>query len=127
MDFRRRFFFGLGVRLTLLLVAVFLFVGSLQRTDLGAARIVAALGVIGALLWLWRHIQLTNVELARFIDAVRFGDFAQGFAHAGQGSGFSELGVALDEAIKRLRGERHELTEANASTKPCWTMPRPPC
>lgn len=113
MDFRRRFFFGLALRLTVLLAAVFLFVGALQRDDLAAARIVAALGVLGALAWLWRHIQLTNVELARFIDAVRFGDFAQGFGHGGQGSGFSELGAALDDAIKKLRSERHQLSEAN--------------
>jgi hypothetical protein len=38
---------------------------------------------------------------------VRFGDFAQGFAYQSYGSGFAELGAALDEAIKKLRGERH--------------------
>ena len=53
------------------------------------------------------------MELARFIDAVRFGDLSQSFAHRAEGSGFAELGEALDEAIRRLRDERHRLIDAN--------------
>ena len=53
------------------------------------------------------------MELSRFIDAVKFGDFSQGFSHRGQGSGFFELSGTLDEAIKRLRDERHKLIDAN--------------
>jgi hypothetical protein len=53
---------------------------AMGREDLGAAAVVAFLMVGGALWWLWHYVQATNVALARFIDAVRFGDFAQGFA-----------------------------------------------
>ena len=62
---------------------------------------------------LWHYIQRTNMELARFIDAVRFGDFSQGFSHRGQGSGFGDLNEVLDESIKKLRDERHKLIDAN--------------
>jgi nitrogen fixation/metabolism regulation signal transduction histidine kinase len=113
MKIGHSFAIGLGARLAVLLGAVFLFVGAMGREDLGAARLVAALLVAGALWWLWHYVQATNVALARFIDAVRFGDFAQGFAYRSYGSGFVELGAALDEAIKKLRGERHQLSEAN--------------
>jgi nitrogen fixation/metabolism regulation signal transduction histidine kinase len=113
MKLGRSFLFGLALRLAVLVAAVFLFVAAMGRDDLGAARIVAALMVAGAAAWIWLYVRSTNVALARFIDAVRFGDFAQGFVHSGQGSGFGELGEALDEAIKKLRSERHELTEAN--------------
>ncbi|HEY0116086.1 MAG TPA: sensor histidine kinase, partial [Allosphingosinicella sp.] len=113
MRFGRSFLLGLALRLLVLLAAVFVFVAALGRADLGAARIVAGLLVIAAAAWLWRYVTQTNVALARFVDAVRFGDFAQGFDHKGQGSGFAELGAALDEAIRKLRSERHELSEAN--------------
>jgi nitrogen fixation/metabolism regulation signal transduction histidine kinase len=53
------------------------------------------------------------MELARFIDAVRFADFSQGFSHRFQGSGFGELGAVLDDAIKRMRDEKHKLIDAN--------------
>jgi nitrogen fixation/metabolism regulation signal transduction histidine kinase len=111
--FGHRFLLGLAWRLALLLVAAFGFAAALGRADLGAARIVAGLLVLGAAALLWRHVQRTNLELSRFIDAVRFGDFSQGFSHRGQGSGFAELSGTLDEAIKRLRDERHKLIDAN--------------
>ncbi len=111
--FGHRFLLGLVWRLALLVLAALAFAASFSRPDLGAARIVAGLLVVGAALWLWRHVQRTNLELSRFIDAVRFGDFSQGFSHRGQGSGFAELSTTLDEAIKRLRDERHKLIDAN--------------
>ena len=95
MIFRSRFLIGLVWRLALLLLAAFAFVAALQRPDLGAARVVAGLLVIGAAAMLWRHVQRTNMELARFIDAVKFGDFSQGFSHRADGSGFAELGGAV--------------------------------
>jgi two-component system, NtrC family, nitrogen regulation sensor histidine kinase NtrY len=110
---RGSFLFGLGWRLALLLGAAFLFLQSLAAPHLGAARIVAALAVIAATLYLWRHIQSTNRELARFVDALKFGDFSQGFGHRFHGSGFGELGKVLDEGIKRLRDEKHRLIDAN--------------
>jgi nitrogen fixation/metabolism regulation signal transduction histidine kinase len=58
-------------------------------------------------------VQRTNLEISRFIDAVKFGDFSQGFPHRGQGSGFSELAQVLDEAIRKMRDERHKLIDAN--------------
>ncbi|HEX8193424.1 MAG TPA: ATP-binding protein [Allosphingosinicella sp.] len=113
MGFRSRFAFGLATRVGLLLLAAFAFVQTLYMPGLGAARIVALLLCCGAGAHLWRYIQRTNRELARFIDAVRFGDLGQGFAHRWSGSGFAELGEALDQGIKRLRDERHNLSDAN--------------
>lgn len=111
--FGHRFILGLAWRVGLLLLAAFGFAAALARPDLGAARLVAGLLVIAAAALLWRHVQRTNMELSRFIDAVKFGDFSQGFSHRGQGSGFHELSGTLDEAIKRLRDERHKLIDAN--------------
>jgi two-component system, NtrC family, nitrogen regulation sensor histidine kinase NtrY len=113
MGFRRRFASGLIARLFILLLMAFLFVQSLHVERLGAARLVAALLFVGATLSLWRYIQRTNVELARFIEAIRFGDLSHGFAHQHRGSGFEELAEALDHSIRRLRDERHLLSDAN--------------
>ena len=111
--FGNRFLIGLAWRLALLVLTAFGFVEALGRPDLGAARIVAGLIVLGAAAVLWRHVQRTNMEVARFIDAVRFGDFSQGFSHRGQGSGFGDLSAVLDQAIKRMRDDRHKLIDAN--------------
>lgn len=113
MDFRGRFVLGLLWRAALLAGAIALFVASLSREGLGVARLLAAAGVVWALYELWRYIQRTNVELARFLEAVRLGDLSQSFAHRADGSGFTEIGEALDQGIRSLRDERHRLTEAN--------------
>lgn len=113
MGFRRRFIIGLLLRVALLLLTAFAFVYSLTVEGLGAARVLAGFLFIGATAGLWRYIQRTNVELARYVEAVRFGDLSQNFTHLNEGSGFSEFGHALDQGIKRLREERHRLSDDN--------------
>jgi nitrogen fixation/metabolism regulation signal transduction histidine kinase len=80
---------------------------------LGAARVIAGFICLWAVLGLWRYVQRTNLELARFVDAVRFGDLSQNFSTVERGSGFGEVGDALDEGMRRLREERHRLSDAN--------------
>jgi nitrogen fixation/metabolism regulation signal transduction histidine kinase len=112
-SFTQRFLFGLAWRTALLLVAAFLFVASLRVEGLAAARLVAAFLCVAAVAGLWRFVQRTNLELARFVDAIRFGDLSQSFNNRHTGSGFSEFGEALEQGMQRLREERHRLTDIN--------------
>jgi nitrogen fixation/metabolism regulation signal transduction histidine kinase len=113
VNFRRNFLFGLVWRAALLLLTAFAFLEAMDREGLGAARLLAGLVCLGAIAELWRFVQRTNRELARFVDAVRFGDLSQNFTHRNEGSGFGEFGEALDQGIRRLREERHRLSDAN--------------
>ena len=111
MHFKRRYIIGLLWRVALLLLTAYAFVYSLTIEGLGAARILAAFIFLGATAGLWRYIQRTNLELARFVEAVRFGDLSQNFTLLNEGSGFSEFGDALEQGINRLREERHRLSD----------------
>jgi two-component system nitrogen regulation sensor histidine kinase NtrY len=111
MAFRARFVVGLAWRAALLLAAAFLFAASLTLQGLVAARVIAGALCVWAVAELWRYIQRTNVEVARFLEAIRLGDLSQSFSGGG-GSGFGEIGRALDEGIRSLREERHRLTDA---------------
>ena len=113
MGFRGRFLAGLVLWVGLLLLTGSALVLSLHTPGLGAARIVAALACIGALAGLWHHVRQTNLQLARFLDAVRFGDLSQNFGSTKDGSGFGEVAEALNQATSRLRDERHQLSDAN--------------
>ncbi|HEX5183850.1 MAG TPA: ATP-binding protein [Allosphingosinicella sp.] len=108
----RRFLLGLLWRAALFLGVAFLFVLSLLTPGLGAARILAGLACLGTLFALWRHVSRTNVEIARFVEAMRLGDLSQSFSHGREGSGFGEMGTALDGAVRALREERHRLGDA---------------
>ena len=113
MAFRGRFVAGLGWRALLLLATALGFAAALSTPGLGAARLLTGALCLWAVAELWRYIQRTNVELARYLEAVRLGDLSQSFAHRTQGSGFSEVGEALEQGIRRLREERHRLTDAS--------------
>ncbi|MBV8685640.1 MAG: sensor histidine kinase [Alphaproteobacteria bacterium] len=113
MAFRGRFVAGLAWRAALLFATAFLFAGSLTREGLGAARLLAAAACVWTVADLWRYIQRTNREVARFLEAVRLGDLSQSFSHRAAGSGFTEISEALDQGIRALREERHRLTDAS--------------
>lgn len=113
MGFKRRFVVGLAWRAALLLGTIYLFVVTLGIDGLGVARLLAAGLCLWTLYALWLYIQRTNTELARFLEAVRLGDLSQSFAHRADGSGFTDIGQALDQGIRRLRDERLRLTESN--------------
>lgn len=108
MGFDRRFTLGLSVWILLLVATLVAAGAALLEPDLGAARLVACAFVIAAFAGLWRHVTRTNRTVARFLEALRFGDTAMLFDGAG-GAGFSELGRSLNEAMARFRAEQARL------------------
>jgi nitrogen fixation/metabolism regulation signal transduction histidine kinase len=110
MGSSRSFAAGYVWRMLALLAAAGLLGFTLWTPGLAAARIVAALLMAGAIWQLWHHIGRTNREVARFLEALRYNDFSQGFGRTG-GGGFDQLGRALDDAIRQLRAERSRITD----------------
>lgn len=105
MGFDRRFTLGLIFRVSMLLLALMAVVWAFRTPSLVMVRVVM-LGIATlAAITLWRHVSRTNIELARFLEAVRLGDFAAHFPEAG-GAGFGTLGAALNDTIRRLRDQR---------------------
>ena len=107
---KNRFATGYAWRVLALLAAAGVFAATLWTPGLAAARLVAGLLLLGAVWQLWHHVGRTNREVARFVEALRYGDFSQGFGRRG-GGGFDQLGEALDEAIRQLRAERARATD----------------
>ncbi|WP_404711377.1 sensor histidine kinase [Sphingomonas sp. MMS24-J13] len=107
----RSFAAGYGRRVLGLLLAAGLLAFTLWTPGLAAARIVAVLILAGAVWQLWYHVGRTNRDIARFLEALRYGDFTQGFVRRGGGGSFDQLGIALDDAIRQLRAERVRITE----------------
>ena len=110
MGFERNFAVGFGWRLLLLLTTVAALALTFFQPGLAAARLVAGLLTAVAAWSLWYYIGRTNREVARFVEALRYGDFNQGFGRTG-GGGFDELGQALGDAMRQLRAERVHANE----------------
>jgi len=113
MDFRRKFEVGLAWRTLVLVGCILMLTSALATPGLRAARIVAALIALFAVVNLWDFIRRTNFLVSRFIESVRFEDYSQRFSDP-SGGGFDVLGWALDSALKGLQA-RH--TEQNAEAR----------
>lgn len=109
MAFRlaRRAELGLVLRLALAIGLSLLFILSFWRPGLLMARVVLGAGAALAIWSLWYQLGRSNRAIARFIDAIRYDDFAQRFS-LGDGAGFDALGHALDGAIRDLGQRRLE-------------------
>jgi two-component system nitrogen regulation sensor histidine kinase NtrY len=79
---------------------------ALATPELAAARIVTAALVMATGYGVARHVDRTNRAVGRFVEALRFGDFATRF-DCGGGAGFAELGKSLDDAMRRFQA-RHD-------------------
>lgn len=93
--------------LTIRLILLFITVWSLAILVINPGFVAASLLVTGiALLQIFeivRFVKLTNDDLTRFLDAMRYGDFGQKFDHSGMGAGFLELGEAITDILERFR------------------------
>jgi two-component system, NtrC family, nitrogen regulation sensor histidine kinase NtrY len=102
MGFDRRFTTGLIAWIAALVAVLLACVAAFLTPGLGAARIVALAIAAGTFAGLWRHVTRTNRTVARFLEALKFGDTALQFdAHGG--AGFGELGVSLNQVLGRFR------------------------
>lgn len=106
----RRFTFVLAGWAVALFTALAALDWSITTPGLGAVRLVAALLVVGAALGLWRHVARTNMLIAHFVSALRFGDLATRF-DTRDGAGFGAIGAAFNDAIRSLQGERDRTGE----------------
>ncbi|MCC3861275.1 sensor histidine kinase [Pseudemcibacter aquimaris] len=101
--------------LTIRLVLLFVTVSSLSILVISpgfiAASMLITLVAVFQIFEIVRFVKLTNDDLTRFLDAMRYSDFGQKFDHAGMGAGFNELGEAITDILERfrqLRGQQEE-------------------
>ena len=105
MGFDQRFTIGLIAWIVALVATLLACIAAFLTPGLGAARIVALAVAAATFAGLWRHVTRTNRTVARFLEALKFGDTALQFDSHG-GAGFGELGGSLNEALARFRAEQ---------------------
>lgn len=104
-----RFLASVHIALILLLGGLFFFL--VFQTRIYAAQAAVALLIILETAALFRAVDQSNRDLARFFEAVKYGDFTQSFGGAGRGRSFRRLREALAEvmgAFQKARAEKEE-------------------
>jgi len=106
MAFRHKIPSGLAAPMVALLGALGVLGWLFRFPGFYADKLVLAALACGLLWVIWSRIRRANLLVARFVSALEHGDLAQSFRMTGQGTGLEELGAAFDGALGRLRSER---------------------
>ena len=107
----RSFRINCTVRLLLICTNIFLFFYLAFRTNLFATIFIIGLLVVFQIYILFRYIEKTNLDLTRFLESIRYSDFAQPFSGRVKGSKFDELNSAFSEVISAFQRTRTEKEE----------------
>ncbi|MFO7446397.1 MAG: ATP-binding protein [Ignavibacteriaceae bacterium] len=107
----KNFRLKLIIRLLVLSFAIFGFFYLYYNTQLYATLVIVALFIAYQVYAIIRFIDVTNKELSRFLQSIRYSDFSQSFASNALGSSFKELNKAFNEVIVQFQKTRTEKEE----------------
>lgn len=107
-DFRIRIIF----RVVMLGASVALFIFMLSHSNMIFAAGLNFLVIIFQLIELYKFTSQTNRKLTRFLESVRYSDFASGFAADNKlGKSFRDLNTSFNEVLEAFRKARSEKEE----------------
>lgn len=106
-NFRFQVLLRLVLLVATLLPAMYLAINTSFYGTTAVLCLVAILQAIG----LVRFVEKTNVDLSRFLDAIRYSDFSQSFTQKKKGPSFDQLADAFNSVMnefRRVRADREE-------------------
>ena len=107
----KNFRFQIVFRVLLISANLYIFFHLLFQTSLFATTVIVGIVFIYQITTLIRYVELTNRNLTRFLNAIRYSDFSQSFSTHGLGSSFKELNTAFTQVMKdfqQVRGEKEQ-------------------
>ncbi|HMQ07963.1 MAG TPA: HAMP domain-containing sensor histidine kinase [Saprospiraceae bacterium] len=108
----KHFFFGILVRLILMVILMYFIVHLHYINDFGMSFVLLLIALIYLFMDLLRAINGINEKVAKFLDSVKYADFAYGFTgDSSKGSTYKELNRAFHQVLEVFRKTRMEKEE----------------
>lgn len=107
----KRFRINLIIRVLVLTLCIGLFFYLLFRTTLFAAMLITVALILYQTISLFRYVEVTNRDLTRFFESIKYGDFTQSFRDDKMGPSFAALRNTFNEvadAFRKTRAEKEE-------------------
>jgi len=109
--FYKRFRFQVIFRVLGLCLSVYALFHLLVLTKLYATAFVTLLFIVYQVVSLIRYVERTNQLLSRFLLAIKYDDFSQGFTGKSLGASFEELVDLFNDVMKKTQQTRFEKQE----------------
>jgi len=107
----RRFRLQVIIRVTLLVITIFLIFFTYQQTAYTVSTIVMSLLFIAQVIALIRYTEQTNRKLIRFFESIRHSDFTSSFTDNELGKSFEGLNYEFNKVITAFNKNKTEKEE----------------
>ena len=107
----RNFRMQCSFRIVLLTATIIVFSYLIIKNELFPLVIFIGFLILLETYYLIHYIEKTNVDLGRFLDAVKYEDFSQTFTGAGIGTSFNDLIKSFNEVLLKFQKTRAEKEE----------------
>lgn len=97
----KKFTLQLSIRLAAILALFIVIAFFLQQQGYFAVTTLLIGIAIMQCVALFKYVNKTNLEMARFLDALKYADFSQHFNFAHTGNGFEELGNSIEAVLQK--------------------------
>ncbi len=98
-------------RVILLTVTIFIFVYSLENSELPASIVILGIFCLFQVYSLIKYVDETNRQVSNFLFSIKYSDFSQTFSKQKLGKSFKDLNNSFNEVIKKFQNTRTEKEE----------------
>ncbi len=107
----KNFRLNLVLRIILLALSIFAVFYVYYDTNFSATFLILCILIVMQIYFLIRYVDVTNRELSKFIESIKYSDFSQSFLNQSLGGSFKGLAASFSNVMNQIQKARSEKEE----------------